>query len=411
LPAFRVTGNRLTEVLHAGAAAVVGGRGSARILSAIAAGQIAVVFVLATGAALMLESFWRMRYVNLGFQPERLVTATLTRRGPRPEFIQALLDRMHALPGVQSAAVTNATEIPPGHWHATNLFAIEGRARVPQEQRPLARYPVVSDDYFGLMKIPLVQGRLFQDSDRENSTLVAVVNRAVVRRYFPNEDPLGNRVRIGAREPWYTIVGVVGNVKMSGLAAAPEPAIYFHYRQRPPFGEIGLIASAPIDIAGGIRKIVADLDRNQPIARIQTMSERLSESVSKPRFTTTLLFAFACFAAVLGLIGVYGVMACRVRWQFRELALRKALGAQGRDVTGHVLKQGIAIIVAGLCVGLIGAVTAARLLSTVLFEVSPRDPRTFAAVAAGLIATALLACWVPARRAAGIDPLIALRDL
>src|SRR5439155_21791320 len=180
--------------------------------------------------------------------------------------------------------------------------------------------------------------------------------------YFQDEDPLGKRVRTGGNESWHTIVGVVGDVKMSGLAAAPEPAIYFPYRQRPPLAEIGLIVSSPIDIAGEIRKTVAALDPNQPVARIQIMSDRLSESVSKPRFTAALLVGFACLAAALGLVGVYGVMGCRVRWQLREIALRQALGAQHRDVIRHVLRQGMGIVTPGLCLGLLGSVALSRLL-------------------------------------------------
>jgi len=268
--------------------------------------------------------------------------------------------------------------------------------------------------YFAIMGIPLLQGRLLQNADGENAPPVAIANRALVRRYFDRENPIGKRVRTGgADQPWRTIAGVVGDVKTSGLASAAEPAIYLPYRQTDAPGEIGLVMRSPLQagiIAAELRKTVASLDPNQPVASVQAMSDRLSESVSGPRFTTVLLFAFAALAVVLGLIGVYGVMSCRIRWQLRELAVRQALGAQNKDVICHVLRQGIAIILPGLFTGLFGAIALSRLLSSVLYEVSAHDPLTFAIVPAGLVSVALLACWIPAMRATRLDPLQLLRQ-
>jgi putative ABC transport system permease protein len=246
LPAFRVTKVRLAEAIKVGQAAVVGGRGSLRVLSMIAAAEISTILVLSTGAGLMLQSFWKMRYMNLGFQPDRLVVATLNLSGSayrqtarQSTFTQELLERTQNLPGVELAAVTRAGEIPPGDFHATNSFAIEGREQPLGGPRPIARYPVVSSAYFAMMGIPLVQGRLLQDSDGENAPPVAIVNRALVRRYFDRENAIGKRVRTGANDqPWRTIAGVVGDVKTSGLAAAAEPAIYLPYRQAGALTEI-----------------------------------------------------------------------------------------------------------------------------------------------------------------------------
>jgi len=272
---------------------------------------------------------------------------------------------------------------------------------------------VVSPAYFTIMGIPLLQGRLLQNADGENAPPVAIANRALVRRYFDRENPIGKRVRTGAADqPWRTIAGVVGDVKTSGLASAAEPAIYLPYRQADALGEIGLVMRSPLEagtIAAELRKTIARLDPNQPVASVQAMSDRLSESVSGPRFTTALLFAFAALAILLGLIGVYGVMSCRIRWQLRELAVRQALGAQHKDVIWHVLRQGIAIILPGLFTGLFGAIALSRLLSSVLYEVSVHDPLTFAIVPTGLVSVALLACWIPAMRAARSDPLQLLR--
>ena len=420
MPAFRATGIRLAEAIKVGETAVVGGRGSLRVLSMVAAAEISTILILATGAGLMLQSFWKIRYSNLGFQPDRLVAATLNLAGPRYSektqrlaFNRQLLERAQNLPGVESAAVTSAGEIPPGTWHATNTFAIEGRAQPLGGSRPIARYPTVSAGYFGIMGIPLLRGRLLEDSDGDNAPPVVVVSQTLAHRYFNGENPIGRRVRTGGVDrPWCAIAGVVGDVKTSGLTAASEPTIYFPYRQTDGLAEIGLVMRSPLDagiIASELRKTVASLDPNQPVSSIQAMEDRLSESVSKPRFTTALLSAFAGLAVVLGMIGVYGVMGCRVRWQLREVAVRQALGAQRRDVVWHVLRQGFGIILPGLCLGLLGSVALSRLLASMLYEVPANDPLTLATVSVGLIAVALLACWIPATRAARMDPLESLR--
>lgn len=420
LPAFRSTKVELAEAMKAGEAAVVGGRGSLRILSLIAAAEIATILVLSTGAGLMIQSFWKMRYANLGFEPDRLVVATLNLSGPsyrektrQSEFVQQLLARAGSLPGVELAAVTRAAEIPPGDFHATNTFAIEGRIQPLGGVRPVARYPVVSPAYFGIMRIALQQGRLLLDSDGQSAPPVVIVNRALVRRYFDHENPLGRRVRTGGDEqPWRTIVGIVGDVKTSGLTSAAEPAVYLPYSQTGDLANLGLVMRSPLDagvIASELRKIVTSLDPNQPVASVQAMSERLSDSVSGPRFTTVLLLVFAGLAVLLGLIGVYGVMGCRIRWQLRELAVRQALGAQQKDVIWHVLRQGFAIIIPGLFAGLLVALWVGRLLSTMLYEVSVHDPLTLGAASAGLVSAALLACYIPARRAARPGSLQLLR--
>jgi putative ABC transport system permease protein len=420
LPAFRATNVRLAESIKVGGAAVVGGRGSLRVLSIIAASEIAIMLVLSTGTGLMLQSFWKMRYANLGFRPDHLVAATMNLTGPafrekarRAAFIRELLERTQGLPGVELATLTTADDIPPGDYHATNSFAIEGRDQPLGGPRPIALYPMVSPDYFAIMGIPLLEGRLINDSDGENAPPVVVVNQTLVRRYFDRQNPIGHRIRSGGDDqPWRTIAGVVGDVKTSGLASAAEPTIYLPYCQTDIYFQIGLMIRSPLDagiMAAEIRKLVAGLDRNQPVASVRAMDDRLNESVSGPRFTTVLLFVFAGLAVLLGLIGVYGVMGCRLRWQLRELAVRQALGAQRKDVIWHVLRQGFAMIVPGVLIGLVAAALLSKLLSSMLYEVSARDPLTFAAVSASLAGVALLACWIPAMRAARVDPLESLR--
>jgi putative ABC transport system permease protein len=421
IPALRATNVHLSVSMKTGEAGATAGLSSMRLLSLIAAVEIATVLVLSTGAGLMLQSFWKMRYGNLGFRPEQLTVATLNLTGPvyhdparRAEFIEQIIERTQRLPGVERAAVARAGEIPPGSFHATNTFAIERREQPLGGVRPIARYPVVSPDYFAIMEIPLLAGRLLQDTDGASSSTVAVVNRALVRRYFDHEDPIGKRVRTGPDDqPWRTIVGVVGDVKTSGMRTAAEPAIYLPYRQTDAPVEVGLVLRSPLDagtIATEFRSVIASLDASQPVSSIRTMSDRLGESVSEPRFTTALLSGFAALALLLGLIGVYGVMGCRIRCQLRELAVRQALGAQHNDLIWHVVRQGLAIILPGVSAGLLGAITLGRLLSGMLYEVSAYDPMTLGIVAAGLASIALLACWIPAMRAARSDPLNMLRQ-
>lgn len=413
LPAFRATEIRLAESVKAGEAAVIGGRGSLRILSTIAGLEIATLLVLSTGAGVMLKSFWKMRYQNLGFTPDRLIAATLTLTGQpsakQVAFLDQLLERAQNLPGVEAAAITSSGEIPPGTWHATNNFLVEGRGRAVAGHRPIARFQPASAGIFSVMQIPLWRGRLFQASDAN----VVVVNRALAEKYFRGENAIGQRLRFGSdTNPWCQIVGVVANVKTSGLASAPEPAVYYPYRLSDGLTDVGLILRSPLGagvIAGELRKAVANIDSSQPIAKVESLNARLTESVSKPRFTAALLSAFAALAAILGIIGVYGVVSCRVRWQMRELAVRLALGAQPNDLIRHVLAQGLGMIAAGLLAGVAGSLALGKLLSGMLYEVRANDPPTLALAGLLLSVVALAACWIPARRAARVDPLALLR--
>ncbi|HTS75534.1 MAG TPA: ABC transporter permease [Bryobacteraceae bacterium] len=421
LPAFRATQGRLAESVKSGEAAIAGGRGSTRVLSTLAAAEIATLLILATGAGVTLKSFWKMRYQNLGVSPDRLVVAEIVLSGPhyysttaapRDEFIERLLDRAQSIPGVESVAVTDWGGIPPGGGHAMNVFEIEGRPADPvgSGHRPIARYPQASPNLFAILQIPLLKGRLFDSSDRPE---VAVINRVLAERYFPGENPLGHRVRFGGPDaPWFEIIGIVGDVKLSGLDAAPEPAIYYPESREDAIGVVGLILESPLNasiLAGEIRKTVAALDPSQAVSVVESLNTRLSESVSKPRFLALLLNAFAALAGVLGILGVYGVVSCRVRWQMRELAVRQALGAEPGDVMRLVLGQGFAIIAIGIAVGIAGSLALSRLLATLVYQVRPNDPMTLASAAIVLSAAALMACWFPARRATRVDPLALLR--
>ncbi len=307
LPAFRATQRGLAGAMKASESAIAGGRGSKRLLSALATAEIAMLLILATGAGLTLQSFWRMRYRDTGIQSDHLTAAAIRLSGPlyrsdaqRFDFMQALLERARAIPGVESAALTNSSEIPPGGSHATNVFQVEGRPVVPMSsgQRPIARFPRASAGLFEMFHIPLLQGKL------PNHSHAVVVNSALVRKYFPNEDPIGHRVRFGAPDAqWVEIVGVVGDVKLSGLDAAPEPAIYSAYDRSNAFADLGLILKSPLppgSLAADLRRAISTIDPNQPISTIESIDERLADSASRPRFIALLLSAFAAIAGVLG---------------------------------------------------------------------------------------------------------------
>jgi putative ABC transport system permease protein len=419
LPAFRATQSRLASSIKAGESTTVGGRGSARILSTLAAAEIAVLLILSAGAGLTLKSFWKLRYQNLGISPDHLTAMRIIPSGPRYrefaqrfEFTQQLLERVQSMPGVEAAAVTDSDQLPPGGGHATNVFEIQERAPVAMDsgRRPIARHPHASPNLFSILQIPLLSGRLFDSSDRFE---VCVINRALVGKYFRDENPIGRHVRFnGPDTPWFEIIGIVGDVKLSGLNAAAEPAIYYGYNRTDPIGRIGLLLKSPLDaqvLAPDLRKVVAAIDPELPISTIEALNSRLSESVAKPRFVAMLLGAFAALAAILGIIGVYGVVSCRVRWQMRELAVRQALGAQPGDVIGYVLRQGLGMIAVGIVAGLAGSLALSRVVSGMLYEVRANDPVTLIGVTLLLSAVALAACWIPARRAARVDPLVLLR--
>ncbi|HXF25984.1 MAG TPA: ABC transporter permease [Bryobacteraceae bacterium] len=408
----------VSESLKSGGIAVAGSRGHRRWLHGLVSAEIAVALMLVIGAGLLLQSFWRMRYVNLGFHPDRILTASLQLSGTysdpaaRNDFLADLLQRAQNLPGVESAAITGGEELPPGGGHATNTFEIEGRAVTPNH-RAVARQLPVSRDYFRVMGIPLIEGRLPADNDTANSAKVVFVSGTLARRYFSGEDPLGKHIQTaGPDQPWETIAGVVGDVKTAGLTSAPESVIYLPYLQTHGPIEAALLIRTPLDpaaIAPTLRNMVASADPNQPVAKIETMNRRLTESVAQPRFTAFMLALFAVLALGLAAIGIYGVMTCAVRWQTRDLGIRQALGAAPEDILRLVLGQGLRAIAVGIAIGLAGAVAMTRLLSGLLYQVRPLDPGTLVAASLFIAFVALLASYVPARHTLRIDAATALR--
>jgi putative ABC transport system permease protein len=412
LPALRASQTALTEALKAGGRGL--GFGSNRLRASLVVSQVALTAVLLTGAGLLIKSFVRLQQTPLGFRPERLLTARLTlpfsnysTPQQRQSFADRLLEKVHSQPGMQEAALTSFLPFASGN----QSFALF----LPGDEKPRGGGPnfrTVSPDYFRVMGVPLLKGREFSDVDHEGAPLVTVINETMARRFWPNADPIGQRVKETSNDGvWREIVGVVGSVRHKARGEEPRPEMFVPWSQRPDL-TLNLVVrtqTEPASFAEALRRSVADIDANLPVFEVRTMEERLFESVAQPRFRTALLGAFAALALVMALVGLIAVMAVSVAQRTHELGIRVALGAQRRDVIGLVMGQGVKLVGIGIALGLVGASALTRVLTTLLYEVKPTDPLTFLAAPVLLIVVAILACWAPARRATKVDPLTALR--
>ncbi len=388
------------------------------LLNALASTQVAIAIVLLCGGGLMLQSFWNLRYRDLGFRTKHLLISQLHLSGAKYAdtaaqvlFLRRFLGNASVMPGVEGVAVGN---LPPGEGHATNGFRIEGRPQEPEGHKPTARSYAVSPGYFRMLQIPLLKGRGFSEED-STGPRVAVASETFVRRNFQGQDPLGQRLHLERNDPWSMIVGVVADVRTAGLVSPPEPVIYFPYSQVGAMnsdGDVGILVSTaitPTYIEPELRSEIARLDLQQPIIGMQTMDQHLNQSVAKPRLAAVLLGCFAALGLVLATVGLYGVMSLLTRGKFRDIGVRLALGARPYDVLRMVLKQSIQIIFVGLIVGICCALFLTRLMQSLLYGVSASDPLVFCAVTAFLVSVALAASYFPARRASQIDPMTTLR--
>jgi putative ABC transport system permease protein len=375
-------------------------------------GEIALSLVLLASAGLTLKSLGRLQAVHLGFAPENVLTMAAPSRNARPEFYEQLLARVQTLPGVEAAGLGSTA--PLLGYASQTVMDIEGRADIKMVG---VGYHSVSPDYFQTLGITLRRGRVFTAQDRAGAPRVAILNQAAAEKLFPNEDPIGKRIRpyvdpaYNSDEKLVEIVGVVANVRYGRLEEAIEPDIYVSSLQ-PTDGAQTLIIRTRVDpaaITAAVRREVSALDRNVPLTAIQTMRERAAEVTSRTRFIAVLLGLFAGLALALSGIGIYGVMAYSVSARTREVGIRMALGAQTGDVLRLALGDGLKLIAAGLALGACAAVAALRVLQTQLYDVRATDPLTLAAVALLLAGAGVLACYIPARRATKVDPLTALR--
>jgi len=389
--------------------------GRHRLRGALVVVEVALSLVLLVGAGLMIKSFWRLLNVDPGFNPRNLLAIELSLTSDRyaedtqrAVFYQQLLERVSALPGVQTAAIVNHP--PFSGRRGINAFKIEGRpAPKGLDDMPLADFRAISPNYFQMMGIPLLGGREFTDAEAKGTLQTVIVNRAFAERYWPQEDPVGRRLSDG--DDWMTVVGVVGDLHQSGLDQEAAPHVYASFMQAP-MARSGLLVRTsvePLSLVAAVRSQVNAIDPAQPIYNIQTMEGLIAGSMSDRRLNLVLLAVFAMTALSLAAIGIYGVVSYSATQRIREMGIRMALGAQSSDVLKLIVKQGMAPVIVGIAVGVAGALALTRVMSNLLYGVAANDPGTFVAIAVLLAAVALAACFVPARRATRVDPMIALR--
>ena len=421
----------LVPALHSsrrdvGAALKEGGRTgtdsrSGRLRTTLAIGELAVALVLLVGASLLVRSFLALSREDPGFATDGVLTLRLQLPAAKYDqparvaaFHEQLIERLRALPGVQSAAAGSTLLL--SRLPNSASIAIEGRPPLPGDAQNIpVPYDSVSPEFFTTLQIPLRRGRFFSHADGPDAQQVAIVNEAFVRRFYPNEDPLGRRVTFGnpggPNTQWQTIVGVVADTKRGGFGRDPWAEIYFPMRQAPD-RRVYMFARTtgdPLALVAAAQAAVWSIDRDQAIAGIRTARELLSQQEANRWFTTLLLGLFAAVALVLAMIGIYGVIAYSTAQRTQEIGIRLALGADQRSVMRLVLAHGLRIAAAGLGLGLLAALPLTRVLSGLLYGIGARDPVTFVAVPLALLVVALAACWIPARRAMRVDPLIALR--
>ena len=417
-PALHASKVDLNEALKEGAAATRGGRWRLGLRNLLVVAEVALALVLLIGAGLLVKSFLRVLDVNPGFDPKNVLTIALdlphVKYPKAPQqiaFYQQLMERLSALPGVQAVGGTNTLPLATKGAVAFS-FSIEGAAPADTPQGTYASYFIVTPDYLQTMSIPLLEGRPITEQDKQGAPPVALVSQEAARRYWPNESAIGKRIIPMTEKTPREIVGVVGEVKQWGLEnPKPVPAIYIPHQQLVwPVTTIAIRTTGdPLGLANAVRGEVQALDKDLPVYDIKTMSQRLADSIAERRFMLILLGTFAALALLLASVGIYGVMSYAVTQRTRELGIRMALGATRRDVLRLVVGKGLGLTLAGVGIGLAAAYALTRLLASLLFGVSATDPFTFVAIAMVLTGVALGACFVPARRATRVDPMVALR--
>jgi len=415
-PAWHGTESRLAEALE-GARGAGEERTSHHARNIFVIAETALAIVLLIGAGLFIRSFARLQQVNVGFNPAQLLTAQIglpRAQYAKPEqwisFYKQTLERMNALPGAQEAAV--AVPLPLSDSYINLAFEIEGRSPHSKSDAPTTDFVAISPNYFHVMQVPLLRGREFSDADSESGPKVCAISSSLAQQLFPNENALGQRILIGypansARE----IVGIVGDVKDSDLSARQSTQIYVPFVQNPFWAaDIAVrVHGNPSALSGTLREQIRAIDSALPVAEVRPMAEVIGSSIAQPRFRTTLLSLFGAAALLLAAIGIYCVLAYTVAQQTREIGIRIALGANPGKVLRLVLGRGLRLAGFGTAIGILAALMLTQLLNSLLFGVSATDPVTFAAVAGLLLGVALLACYVPARRAMRVDPMVALR--
>ncbi|HKQ91190.1 MAG TPA: ABC transporter permease [Blastocatellia bacterium] len=418
-PALQTTQLKLSETLNEGGRSGSGGRSARLIRGVLVVVEVALTLVLLVGAGLLIRSFWRLQQVDPGFKTDNVLTLRLSLPRSRytdgaqaASFFDRLQERLAALPGVVS--VSSTTDIMLQRLATSSSFTIENRPPDPSEMSLELPFDRVQPNYFQTMGIQLLRGRTFTAQDGRDSPRVAIVNETFVKRYFPNEDPIGKRFTFGGGGPnaqWIAIVGVVRDTKRQGVDQPIRIESWMPLAQSPARSmEVVLRTTGdPLALGNAAREAVWSIDRDLPIPRMQTLEQNLSARVAQRRLNMLLLGLFASVALVLAAVGIYGVMNYTVTQRTNEIGIRMALGAQTRDVLRLVVGEGMILALLGVVIGLVMTFAFTRLMASLLFGVSASDPLTFAVIAALLFGVALLACWIPARRATDVDPMVALR--
>lgn len=418
-PALAASKPDLNQALKEQGASTAGHRRQ-HLLGLLVVAEVTLALVLLVGSGLMIRNFLRLQQVDLGFDPKNVLTMSIAlpdykyREGHQMVgFCQRLLEGIEAMPGVNSVGLVN--NLPLSNTNASYQFTVEGSQPVASGQEPSANYRVISPDYFRAMGIRLLKGRNFNEGDIENRPQVAIINNAMARRFWPDEGPIGKRLKLGGAESksqWLMVVGVVSDVR-HWLEDKPGPEIYLPYFQSPQrnFFLVVRTSSDPHGLAAAVRREVLALDKDQPVARIRSLEQMLFESLAPWRLYTMLLGIFAGVALFLATVGIYGVISYSVNQRTHEIGIRVALGARQGDVLKLVLGRGVILTLSGLAIGLAGAFALSRVVSSALFlqEVAPTDPAGFAGAALLLVSMSLLASYIPAWRATRVDPVVALR--
>jgi putative ABC transport system permease protein len=395
-----------------------------RTRAALVVSEIALAMLLLVGAGLLFKSFARLSQVSPGFSTDHILIANIVRppaaytdRNVRLNFFDRVFEQVSALPGVRSVGAVSV--LPVTGTGSALHFNIQGKPPRSPAEYTISGYRVVSAGYLKTMGVPLISGRWVEDRDREGAPGVVVINSSFARTHFPNQSPIGQHIQLGAAPspnvPWMEIVGIIADVKQS-LASESSSEIYLPYRQADqvlPVTTLSLVvrtAGDPLAQAHSLRSVVHDIDANQPITAIRSMEENIAQSISQPRFRTILLAVFAGIALVLAAVGIFGVMAYSVAQRTRELGLRIALGASRGRVLQLVLAHAVRLTLVGVAIGLVATFLLTRYVSSLLFNVPAYDPMTLVGVVAALIVISLCACYLPARRATLVDPIVALRE-
>ena len=415
IPALEISKTDVQGALRDESRGSTGGRFRNATRHILVVSQIAISIMLMVGAGLLLRTFMRLENVPLGFNPERVLLMNIALPPARYSstaqiagFFDRLLKQVASKPGVRSAAVSSALPLHP--WRYTPLLP-EGQPDVPAAQRPLLSTQAISPSYFETMSIPLLEGRAFTERDNESAPAVAIVNQVLAQRYWPNQEAAGKHVMVGNSQQPVRVVGVAGNVKNITLAAISTPELYYPVAQRASQAMNLIVRCAvnPLSLSTGVRSAVRAIDPDQPVTDVRSMEQHLSGSVTRTRLTMLLLAVFSGMAMLVATVGLYGLIAYSVAQRTQELGIRLALGAAPGRVLRLVLGQGLTLAIAGVLIGLAGALALAKFMQNLLYGVSATDGWTFAACALSFIVIALAASYVPASRAARLDPTEALR--